>query len=86
MRRAMIAASVLAAVAHASSVLALAPLGPPFRVNSFTAGTRATRATRVAATGSTRHQAVGSDGSQFIVVWQSDGQDGEDTAVFGQRY
>jgi hypothetical protein len=51
-----------------------APLGSEFRVNTFT----------------TSYQfapAVASDASgNFVVVWQSYGQDGSDWGVFGQRY
>jgi hypothetical protein len=52
-----------------------APLGPEFRVNSYT-------------TDSETSPAIASDGSgDFVVVWhQSVGQDGSSAGVFGQRY
>ncbi|HZM27208.1 MAG TPA: hypothetical protein VFB89_07615 [Gemmatimonadales bacterium] len=50
------------------------PVGPEFRVNTYTTN---------AQTGS----AVASDGSgNFVVVWESNGQDGSISGVFGQRY
>ena len=51
-----------------------APLGPEFRINTFT-------------TGDQIGAAVGSDGSGNVVVaWSSNGQDGSSFGVFGQRY
>ena len=51
-----------------------APLGPEFRVNTYT-------------TGYQHDPAVASDSSgNFVVVWTSDGQDGSGNGVFGQRY
>jgi hypothetical protein len=50
------------------------PLGPEFRVNSFT-------------TNSQNYPAVTSDAfGNFVVVWESDYQDGSYSGVFGQRY
>jgi hypothetical protein len=51
------------------------PLGPEFRVNTFTSGPQ-------------DRPSVAADGSNgtFIVVWTSDGQDGSGAGVFGQRY
>jgi len=50
------------------------PLGPEFRVNTY-------------ATGSQAAPWVASDPSgNFVVAWQSDGQDGSSYGVFGQRY
>ncbi len=50
------------------------PLGPEFRVNTYT-------------TNGQREPAVASDSSgNFVVVRQSDLQDGESNGVFGQRY
>jgi hypothetical protein len=51
-----------------------APLGTEFRVNTYT-----TSAQRLPAVASA------SDGS-FVVVWNSNGQDGSQFGVFGQRY
>jgi hypothetical protein len=49
-------------------------VGPEFQVNSFT-------------TGFQYKQAVAASGSgNFVVVWQSSGQDGSDAGVFGQRF
>ena len=51
-----------------------APLGPEFRVNSYT-------------TGAQYLPSVASDGfGQFVVVWTSTIQDGDGLGVFGQRY
>ena len=50
------------------------PLGLEFRVNTFTTG-RQTRAT-----------VASSPAGDFVVVWQSDGQDGDGYGVFAQRY
>jgi hypothetical protein len=51
-----------------------APLGPEFRVNSYT-------------TGSQYWPAVAADpAGNFVVVWTSPGQDGASLGVFGQRY
>ena len=50
------------------------PLGPEFRVNTFTTGRQSA-------------PAVSSDfGGDFVVVWDSDAQDGSGNGVFGQRY
>ena len=51
-----------------------APLGPEFRVNTFT-------------TGNQTGPEVGADGAgSFVVVWQSTLQDGDGAGIFGQRY
>ena len=51
-----------------------APLGPEFRVNTYTMGTQ-------------RRPSVASDtNGNFVVVWQSYNQDGSGYGVFGQRY
>ena len=51
-----------------------APLGPEFRVNTFTTGIQ-------------RFPAVASDFSgNFVVAWQSDAEDGSGYGVFGQRF
>jgi hypothetical protein len=49
-------------------------LGPQFRVNTFTTGSQ-----------SSPSAAIDSAGN-FVVVWQSDGQDGSTYGTFGQRY
>ena len=50
------------------------PLGPEFRVNTYTTGSQA-------------FPAVASDSSgNFVVVWRSNTQDGSNSGVFGQRY
>jgi len=50
------------------------PLGPEFRINTFT-------------TGHQRSPAVACDtAGNFVVTWASDGQDGSLSGVFGQRY
>jgi hypothetical protein len=51
-----------------------APLGPEFRVNTYT-------------TNGQSAPDVGADASgNFVVLWTSDGQDGSSFGVFGQRY
>jgi hypothetical protein len=50
------------------------PLGPEFRVNTFT-------------TAAQRWPSATADASgNFVVVWDSDVQDGSDRGIFGQRY
>jgi large repetitive protein len=50
------------------------PLGPEFRVNTYTTGLQ-------------RFSSIASDSSgNFVVVWQSENQDGAIDGVFGQRY
>jgi hypothetical protein len=51
-----------------------AALGAEFRVNTFVAGEQVDPAVAAAAAG------------HFVVVWSSDGQDGSNYGVFGQRY
>jgi hypothetical protein len=51
-----------------------APVGPEFRVNTYT-------------TNDQLFPAVASDGAgDFVIVWYSNTQDGSSTGVFGQRY
>jgi hypothetical protein len=50
------------------------PVGPEFRVNTYTTLTQ-------------NYPSVSSDtAGNFVVVWNSSGQDGSDRGVFGQRY
>jgi hypothetical protein len=86
MRLATIAASFLLVVCNASLADALAPLGPPFRVNSFVVGDQGDGGESSCGYGKYRNQSVAADGSQFIVVWQSYDQDGDGDGVFAQRY
>ena len=51
-----------------------ASLGPEFRINTFTPGLQEIPRVAVDASGN------------FVVVWDSGGQDGSSTGVFGQRY
>ena len=50
------------------------PLGPEFRINSYTLGSQLASAVASDATG------------DFVVVWQGALQDGSGYGVFGQRY
>src|SRR5438128_300 len=50
------------------------PQGPEFRVNTFTTGSQAYPSVAVGAAG------------DFVVAWQSQGQDGSDDGVYAQRY
>ena len=51
-----------------------APLGPEFRVNTYTTGNQFVSSVAAASSGN------------FVVVWTSEGQDGSSFGVFGQRY
>jgi hypothetical protein len=51
-----------------------APLGPEFQVETYTTGFQGFPSVAADASG------------DFVVVWHSDGQDGSDLGVFGQRY
>ena len=51
-----------------------APLGPEFQVETYTTGFQGFPSVDADASG------------DFVVVWHSDGQDGSDLGVFGQRY
>src|SRR5216117_1730464 len=50
------------------------PLGPEFRVNTYTTDLQGARGVAADASGN------------FVVVWTSNGQDGSSAGVFGQRY
>ena len=50
------------------------PLGDEFRVNTYTTGSQFKPAVASSASG------------HFVVVWQSNYQDGSDFGIFGQRY
>lgn len=50
------------------------PLGAEFRANTYTTGDQSRPAVAVESTGN------------FLVVWQSNGQDGSSDGIFGQRY
>jgi hypothetical protein len=64
---------LLANVASFNTALA-DPLGPEFRVNSFTSGDQ------------TRPKIAELTLQRHIVVWESNGQYGSGTAIFGKRY
>ncbi len=51
-----------------------APVGDPFRVNSYTTG------------GQTQPAIAAADDENFVVLWTSQDQDGSDFGIFGQRY
>jgi hypothetical protein len=51
-----------------------APLGPEFRVNSYTTGNQGGASV------------ASGPGANFVVVWMSAGQDGSSYGIFGQRY
>jgi len=50
------------------------PLGPEFRINTFTTGLQGSPSVSADAAGA------------LVVVWHSDGQDGDSYGTFGQRY
>jgi hypothetical protein len=57
-----------------SAALAQVPAGGEFRANTYT-------------TGDQDDTSVASDASgNFVVVWQSDGQDGSNRGIFARRY
>ncbi|MGB5636682.1 MAG: hypothetical protein WBM86_28425 [Waterburya sp.] len=56
--------------------MTVTPVGTEFQVNTFTTGTQSGPAVAVKTDG---------DGD-FIITWESDGQDGDDFGVFAQRY
>ena len=55
-------------------VSAQVPAGPEFRVNTFTTGRQAVPRSAMAPNG------------DFVVVWESHGQDGDRQGIFGQRF
>ena len=61
-------------VSPAALLLAQTPAGPEFLVNTYTTGSQ--RKADVAAAGN----------GNFVVTWQSAGQDGDYSGIFGQRY
>jgi hypothetical protein len=73
-----------------------APLGPEFRVNTFTPGDQNSPSiarinpqfrVNTYTTDDQRFPAVASDASgNFFVVWESYSQDGSSSGIFGQRY
>jgi hypothetical protein len=65
---------LIALVAVARLAGAQPPVGPEFQVNTYTTGYPESPSV-----------AAGADGS-FVVVWVSDGQDGDRGGVFGQRF
>jgi hypothetical protein len=50
------------------------PFGPEFRVNVYTTGEQSAPTVALA------------DDGNFVVIWQSEGQDGDDSGIFGRRY
>ncbi len=59
------------------ALLAVAPLGDEFQVDTFSTGDQQTSG----------NQAVAMDAAgNFVVVWQSQGQDGDGWGVYGQRF
>ena len=68
------AASQLAARTSASAIAQSSPLGAETRVNTFTAGDQENPATAMDASGN------------YVVVWDSVGQDGSLDGIYGQRF
>lgn len=64
---------------------AVAPIGTPFRVNTETVG-QGNGGRSSCGHGKRRTHHVASDGNEFIVVWQSEAQDGDEYGVYAQRY
>jgi hypothetical protein len=74
MRRALLIFVGLVSVPSAGWAQAGMPLGPEFRVNTYTTNFQYVPAVAADASGN------------FVVVWSSDLQDGSGPGVFGQRY
>jgi hypothetical protein len=55
-------------------------VGSEFQINTYTTGTQRTNV------GGGLHQVAADASGNFVVVWESDGQDGSQEGVFGQRY
>ena len=72
MRRALVVLVMLFSIPRAAWTQS--PIGPEFRVNTYTPGSQYVSSVAVDAAG------------DFVIVWQSDGQDGSDYGIFGQRY
>jgi hypothetical protein len=62
-----------ACLAAPASLLAQFPMGPEFRVNTYTTGTQ-------------RRPAASTWGDGFVVAWESDGQDGDQEGIFAQEH
>jgi hypothetical protein len=74
MRRVLLLVLLVALAPRAAWPQAGAPLGPEFRVNTYT-------------TSNQLYPSVARDaGGNFVVVWTSNTQDGASLGVFGQRY
>lgn len=58
-------------------LLSITPVGPEFKVNTFTTSTQATTFSRSIAS---------EDNGNFVVVWSSFNQDFSSWGVYGQRY
>jgi len=74
MLRALLLFVAIASVPRAAWTQGGMPLGPEFLVNTFTTDNQYVPAVAADAAGN------------FVVVWQSYGQDGSFAGVFGQRY
>ena len=74
MRRAPALTLAVLALAPALAGAQGSPVGPEFRVNTFTPGNEFGSAVAADAVGN------------FVVVWQSSSQDGSLTGIYGQRY
>ena len=74
MRRACVAFSILSLLVPRAARPQGQPLGPEFRINTYTTSSQVSPALATDASGN------------FVVVWTSYGQDGSSTGVFGQRY
>jgi hypothetical protein len=65
---------VVLALVGLPGLVAAQPVGSEFKVNAYTTGNQVDSSVAVDANG------------EFVVVWQSGGQDGSGLGVFGQRY
>lgn len=77
----------LFATVFATAAEAVGPEGPQFRVNTETSNDQGDGQQSSCGYWKYRSHAVGSDASgDFVVVWQSDLQDGDELGVFAQRF
>jgi hypothetical protein len=75
------------ATLFATAAAAVGPEGPQFLVNTETSNDQGNGEQSSCGYWKHRSHAIGSDASgDFVVVWQSDDQDGGDLGVFGQRF
>ena len=87
MRRGITALVAALALVIPAVALAIGPLGPQFQANTFTEGNQGDGSQSACGYWKHRSQDVASDAAgNFIVVWQSQYQDGDGDGIFAQRF